>query len=229
MLMAVTWPNKNYQQKICKPPCCYNLAVNYRAVFINRLTIKLVTMPTIAIISSSVRTGRASHRVALYFKNYLETNNPATVELLDLNEYQFPVFDERLKFQKDPSKQILDFAEKIKLADGVLIVTPEYNGGYPASLKNVVDLLYDEWYRKPVAIATVSNGIFGGTQVITSLQFSLWKIKAWTVPAMFPVPKVQDAFDEDGNPADKAATDKRAAGFINELLWCMEAKSKMTT
>jgi NAD(P)H-dependent FMN reductase len=184
-------------------------------------------MPHIAIISSSVRTGRASHRVALYFKYYLENNKLATVDLIDLNEYKFPVFDERLKFQKDPSAAMLDFAGKIKLADGVIIVTPEYNGGYPASLKNVVDLLYDEWYRKPVAISTVSNGIFGGSQVITSLQFTLWKIRAWTVPAMFPVPKVQDAFDENGNPADKTATDKRAAVFINELLWCMEAKSKM--
>jgi len=184
-------------------------------------------MPLIAIISSSVRTGRASHRVALYFKTYLETNNLATAELLDLAAYQFPVFDERLRFQKNPSKEMLDFAGKIKLADGVIIVTPEYNGGYPASLKNVIDLLYDEWYRKPIAVSTASNGIFGGSQVITSLQFSLWKIRAWTVPAMFPVPKVQDAFDENGTPADKAATDKRAAGFINELLWCVEAKSKM--
>jgi len=147
--------------------------------------------------------------------------------MLDLNEYRFPVFEERLKFQKEPSKEMLDFAEKVKLADGFLIVTPEYNGGYPASLKNVVDLLYDEWHRKPIAISTVSNGVFGGSQVITSLQFSLWKMRAWTVPAMFAVPKVQDVFDENGNPADKAATDKRAAGFINELLWCMEAKSKM--
>ena len=184
-------------------------------------------MPTIAIISSSVRTGRASHRVALYFKNYLQTNNLASVELLDLNKYQFPVFDERLRYQKDPSPAMLDFAGHIKNADGVIIVTPEYNGGYPASLKNIVDLLYDEWYRKPVAIATASSGAFGGSQVITSLQFSLWKIRAWTVPAMFPVPKVQDAFDENGVPADQAGTDKRAAGFINELIWCVEAKSKM--
>jgi hypothetical protein len=44
---------------------------------------------------------------------------------------------------------------------------------------------------------------------------------------MFPVPKVQDAFDENGIPADQAATDKRAAGFINELIWCVEAKGKM--
>ncbi|TKB96772.1 NADPH-dependent FMN reductase [Pedobacter cryophilus] len=185
-------------------------------------------MPHIAIISSSVRIERNSSRVALYFKNYLESNQLATAEILDLAEYNFPIFDERLRLQKNPTPATIEFAEKIKSADGVLIVTPEYNGGYPASLKNVVDLLYDEWHRKPVAISTASDGVFGGSQVITSLQFSLWKIKAWTVSAMFPVPKVQDAFDKKGNPTDKAATDKRAANFIKELLWCIEAKSKMT-
>ena len=184
-------------------------------------------MHHVAIISSSVRIGRNSHRVALYFKNYLEENKLATVEILDLMEYQFPVFDERLRFQKEPTQKMLDFAGKIKAANGVLIVTPEYNGGYPASLKNVVDLLYDEWHRKPIAISTVSNGIFGGTQVITSLQFSLWKIRAWTVPAMFPVPKAQDAFDEKGVPVDKAGTDKRAQAFLAELTWCMDAAAKM--
>ena len=185
-------------------------------------------MPQITIISSSVRTGRNSHRVALYFKNYLVSNKLAKVEILDLNEYNFPLFDERLRFQKSPSAEVLDFSEKIKAAEGVLIVTPEYNGGYPASLKNAMDLLYEEWYRKPVAISTVSDGSFGGSQVITSLQFSFWKIRAWTVPAMFPVPKVRDSFDENGNPSDKTLTDKRASIFINELLWCIEAKNRMS-
>jgi NAD(P)H-dependent FMN reductase len=184
-------------------------------------------MPHIAIISSSVRTGRNSNRVALFFRNYLQANDLSTVEILDLNEYNFPLFNERLRLQKDPSAAVLDFTAKIKSADGIIMVTPEYNGGYPASLKNVIDLLYDEWYHKPIAISTVSDGIFGGTQVITSLQFSLWKIRAWTVPAMFPVPKVSDAFDENGIPSDKAAAEKRAAGFINELLWCIRANDKM--
>jgi NAD(P)H-dependent FMN reductase len=184
-------------------------------------------MPQIAIISSSVRTGRNSHRVALYFKNYLEENNLAHVEILDLKEFNFPLFDERLRLQKNPSEATLDFAVKIKNADGVIIITPEYNGGYPASLKNVIDLLYDEWYHRPVAISTVSEGNFGGAQVITSLQFILWKMHAWTVPAMFPVPKVREAFDKYGNPSEKDATDKRAANFIKELLWCVGAKKRM--
>ena len=67
-------------------------------------------MPHIAIISSSVRMGRDSHRVALYFKSFLETNKLATSEILDLNKYNFPLFDERLRFQKNPTAAALDFA-----------------------------------------------------------------------------------------------------------------------
>lgn len=184
-------------------------------------------MPHIAIISASVRTGRKSHRVALYFKNYIEENKLATAEIIDLNEYKFPVFDERLRFLKDPPARLLEYADKITTADGVIIVTPEYNGGYPASIKNAVDVLYNEWHRKPLLISTVSDGVFGGTQVITSLHFSLWKIRAWMVPAMFPVPSVDKNFDENGVPVDKDGTDKRAGVFIGELMWCIEAKSKM--
>ena len=181
----------------------------------------------IAILSAAVRTGRNSHRVALFFQNFIAKTNQNSVDMLDLQQYQFPVFDERLKFQKNPLPQTLEFAQKIREADGVIIVTPEYNGGYPASLKNVIDLLGDEWKRKPVAIATVSAGAFGGSQVITSLQFSLWKLQAWTVPAMFPVPKIGEAFDENGVPADAAAWEKRATSFLNELGWCMEARRRM--
>lgn len=184
-------------------------------------------MPHIAILSSSIRKGRNSHRTALYFKEFIESANMATVEILDLMEYDFPLFEERLHLIENKTEKMLDFASSVKSADGIIIVTPEYNGGYPASLKNVIDLLYEEWRRKPIAISTNSAGPFAGSQVITSLQFSLWKIGAWTVPAMFPVPKVQETFDENGVPSDKIGTDRRAAVFLNELLWCMEAKGKM--
>jgi NAD(P)H-dependent FMN reductase len=184
-------------------------------------------MPHISIISSSVRNGRNSHRVALYFNNYLEENKFATSEILDLNNYNFPLFEERLQYQTSPLADAIDFAERIKASDGVIIVTPEYNGGYPASIKNVIDLLYNEWHRKPVAISTVSNGSFGGNQSLISIQFVLWKMKAWTVPALFPVPDVSVTFGKDGKPADKQKTDKKASNFINELLWCIQARSRM--
>ena len=184
-------------------------------------------MPHIAIISASIREDRRSHRVALYFRNYITDNQLAEVEILDLKQYQFPLFMERLSQQPFPSEQTLDFATRVSKADGIIIVTPEYNGGYPASLKNVTDLLYREWYHKPVAISTVSGGPFGGSQVITSIQFSLWKMKAWTIPAMFPVPNVSDSFDEKGNPSDREQTDKRAKLFLDKLFWCIEAATLM--
>lgn len=184
-------------------------------------------MPHILIISASVRLGRNSHRIALFFKKYIEDNKLGTAEIADLNQYQFPLFNERLMFQKNPTADVLDFAGKVKNANGVIIVTPEYNGGYPASLKNVVDLLYDEWHHKPIAISTVSNGNFGGSQVITSLQFSLWKIRALTVTAQFPVPNAPQGFSEDGTPANPEFENKRAATFLKELLWFIQAVEKM--
>jgi NAD(P)H-dependent FMN reductase len=183
-------------------------------------------MPHIAIISSSVRTGRNSHRVALYFQHFLTSRQLATAEILDLNAYQFPLFNERLQYQTNPSADVLDFAERVRKADGVIIVTPEYNGGYPASIKNVIDLLYTEWRRKPIGISTVSDGVFGGTQVITSLLFTLWKIRSWVIPAQFPVPHADTAFTEEGQPVD-SETNNRATIFIDELLWCIRAKKGM--
>ena len=184
-------------------------------------------MPHIAIISSSVRTGRESSKVAAYFYNYISEHKLGSVEIIDLKAYDFPIFHERLHYLENPPENLLQYAEKITNADGVIIVTPEYNGGYPASLKNAIDVLYKEWHRKPIAIATVSNGDFGGTQVITSLVFSLWKIRACLVTARFPVQNVIESFDENGVPADKETTDKRAQHFLEELLWNITAQEKM--
>lgn len=165
--------------------------------------------------------------MARFFERSVQERGLGSVDLIDLLSLDMPIFHERLRFMKEPPAVALEFSERIKRADGVIVVTPEYNGGYPASLKNAVDLLYDEWHRKPVAISTVSDGSFGGSQVLTSLQFSLWKLRAWTVPALFPVPKVHESFDEEGRPAEPAAMEKRAGHFLNELLWCIEARRRM--
>lgn len=126
---------------------------------------------------------------------YIKENNLGVVDLIDLSAYQFPLFDERLRFMKDPPANAVQFADRIIRADGVLVVTPEHNGGYPAALKNAIDLLYPEWKRKPVGIATVSAGSFGGSQVGTSLSFSFLKIGALVTPAVFRVPTVQNMYD----------------------------------
>ncbi len=181
----------------------------------------------IAIISSSVRVGRKSHRVAHYFFNFIAENQLATVEILDLKELNFPVSEERLSRLTEPSESIKLFSEKVKNADAVIVVTPEYNHSIPASLKNAIDLLYDEWFRKPIGLATVSAGSFGGMNVLTQLQTIFLRVKAVPSSAIFPVPTVQNSFDENGVPADRAVTDKRAGTFVRELLWFAEAFGKM--
>jgi NAD(P)H-dependent FMN reductase len=183
-------------------------------------------MQHIAIISSSIRRERKSHRVALYFQKYLKENNLATSEILDLQVFDFPIFADTIKTMQKPSENVIEFANKIKGADGIIIVTPEYNGSFPASLKNAIDVLYDEWHGKPICLSTVSAGIFGGSQALVSLQFILWKIGAWTVTNMFPVPNVGVAFDENGNAINKEAMDKLAKTFLAELLDCIKANKQ---
>ena len=184
-------------------------------------------MPHFALISASVRTGRKSHRVALHLEKVIQDSGN-TVDMLDLLEFNFPIFPERLKFMTEVPADVQDFAERIRKADGVIIVTPEYNSAPPASLKNVLDLLTADWSKKPIAISTVSGGAFGGMQCITQLVADFWKIKGWVVPAMLPVPKVQDAFNEDGTPmADPEGWAKRTKAFLDELGWAIEAKRRM--
>src|SRR5579875_88502 len=184
-------------------------------------------MYNIAIISSSVRIGRNSHRVALFLSNYIIENKLALVDLIDLTEYKFPIFDERLRFMKNPPENVLQFAEKIIKAEGVIVVSPEYNGGYPAALKNAIDLLYPEWKHKPVGISTVSAGSFGGAQVGPSLAFLFVRIGALVTPAVFRVPTVQNAYDENGIPVDKETSNKRAKAFLDEFFWVVEAGRRM--
>lgn len=184
-------------------------------------------MPDILIISSSIRDGRKSHRVALFFEQFIRNKKLGEPEILDLKKCNFPLFEERLSKTEHPNEKWASVSDRINRADGLLIVTPEYNGGYPASLKNIIDFMYKEWHRKPVALATVSDGQFGGTQVLQSLQFTLWKIKAWTVPTRYHVSYVDKNYDETGQPKDKETTERLAGQFMDELLWCIEAKRRM--
>jgi NAD(P)H-dependent FMN reductase len=180
-------------------------------------------MFNISIVSSSIRPDRKSHRLALYFLNYLNENFLANANILDLKVYDFPIFNETLKKQESPSKKILDFAEKINSSEGVIIVTPEYNGGYPASLKNAIDVLYDEWRHKPVGIVTVSNGPFAGSQALVSLQFSLWKMKTWTVTEQYSVPNIEKNYDSEGTSLHKNISEPLTEAFLKELFWCIKA------
>lgn len=184
-------------------------------------------MPHIAIISASVRDGRKSHNVALYIQKTLQATSN-TVDLIDLRELDLPLFHERLKFMKEPPAKAVQLADRIRKAEGVIIVTPEYNGSFPASLKNVIDLLTEDWKGKPISFCTASGGAFAGTQVMVELLFPLWKIKAWVVPSSMQVPKVQEQFGQGGTVLmDQEGWERRTNVFLNDLGWAIEARRRM--
>lgn len=179
-------------------------------------------MKSILIISTSLRDGRSSHRVAQYLDTFLREKG-MSVDLLDLKKAQYPLFEERIHMIESPSPEMQDLSDRVKKADAVIFVVPEYNGSFPASYKNVVDVLGPEWMHKPVAFAPVSAGSFGGAMALSPALFTIWRVGAMPVNAFFPVPTAYDAFDENGVPANLEQTNERAEKFIQEIEWAIGA------
>lgn len=176
----------------------------------------------VPIILGSTRRGRQSPRVARFIAERLRRSQQIETEILDLLTYEFPIMEERLRFRDDPPAGLQEFSEKITRADALVIVTPEYNNGYPGVLKNALDYLLPEYRRKPIGIVTVSAGGFGGISCLAQLRLVTLAMGALPIPAALPVSRVQDSFDEDGTPRD-ASYEQRAKTFIDELLWFTEA------
>lgn len=176
----------------------------------------------IPVILGSTRRERQSPKVAKFVLDRLQRTGRAETELLDLADYNFPIMEERLRFRDDPPPRLREFAERIARADSLVIVTPEYNNGYPGVLKNALDYLLPEYHRKPIGIVTVSAGGFGGLNCLAQLRLVTLGMGAFPIPAALPVSRVQESFDADGAPRDPSY-DKRAQSFLNELLWFTEA------
>jgi len=176
----------------------------------------------IPIILGSTRKGRQSPKAARFVFKRMQQSNKIETEIIDLLDCQFPIMEERLKNLENPPPGVREFSEKVRRADALVVVSPEYNFGYPGVLKNALDYLLPEYQRKPIAFVTVSAGSFGGLNCLAQLRQVAFGFGALPIPASLPVSRIQDAFDDDGNPSDPAY-EKRAQGFIEELLWFTEA------
>ena len=179
-------------------------------------------MLSIPIIAASTRRDRQSIKVARFVLARLRQRPGVATELLDLLEYNFPIMEERLHHRDDPPPRLQEFADKIGRADAFIIVTPEYNNGYPGVLKNALDYLLPEYERKPVGIATVSAGGHGGITCLAQLRLVTIGMGAFPIPEALTVSKVRDSFQEDGTP-NEAADEKQGAAFLDEVLWFAEA------
>jgi len=176
----------------------------------------------IPIIAGSTRRDRQSIKVGRFVLARLQQRAVVQTELLDLLEYNFPIMEERLHHRDDPPPGLREYADKIARADSLIIVTPEYNNGYPGVLKNALDYLLTEYERKPIGIVTVSAGGFGGITCLAQLRLVTLGMGAFPIPENLSVSRVRDSFKEDGTPNDPAY-EKRAAAFLDEVLWFTEA------
>lgn len=173
----------------------------------------------ISIISSSVREGRESHKAALAVQNELQKVADLAVTLIDLKAFDLPRLSHVMnKFPKIPA-QVEEVGRELDQADGIIFVSPEYNGGYSSALKNAVDFYPKSTYqRKPIGIVTASSGNLGGmraSQQLLHLALALWAIPS---PQLLLVPKVQDKLNDSGGYLDPDF-EKQVQRFAEHYLW----------
>lgn len=175
----------------------------------------------VPVILGSIRRNRESIKVAKFAVRSLRERSTANTELLDLKELNLPMMEERLRYREDISPSLFEFSTKVRKASSILIVTPEYSGGYPGVLKNALDYLKPECSRKAFGIITVSAAMTGGVLCLNSLRQVILHLGGVPIPASLPVAMVREAFDWDGNPIDPAFH-QRAKVFFDEFLWFTE-------
>jgi NAD(P)H-dependent FMN reductase len=175
------------------------------------------------VVYGSVRSERHGIRAARFVVDQCRARGH-DVDLVDPVEYPLPLLDKMYKeYPTGGAPPVMErLAALIVPADGVVVVSGEYNHSIPPALSNLLDHFLEEWFWKPSAIVCYSAGPFGGVRAAMQLRMMLAELGMASIPSIFPVPRVQDAFAEDGTPAEPAMR-TRAAKFFEELEWYAEA------
>ncbi len=175
-------------------------------------------MLNVLVILGSVRRGRMSERVATFVMARLAAAGNINAELVDLKALDLPIMEERLGKIDPPPPGVPELGAKIEAADALIIVSPEYNHGYPGVLKNALDYFYAQYKRTPAAIVTVSNGGHGGVNAWAQLVTVLTHLGAIVLPVTVAVSYVEKSFSAEGEALEPAYI-KRTDGMITELAW----------
>ncbi|HEV7684637.1 MAG TPA: NAD(P)H-dependent oxidoreductase [Pyrinomonadaceae bacterium] len=160
------------------------------------------------------RKHRHSVDPARWLVGELEKRAEIQTQLFDVSEFALPHDD----YGQEIKDRFPEWRDAIIKADGLVIVTPEYNHGYPGSLKAVLDLLLREYVHKAVAFVGVSAGIWGGTRVIEAMVPMVRELGLAVTFSDLHFPKVESKFDAEGKLLD-AAYEKRVQDFLDELVW----------
>ena len=114
-----------------------------------------------------------------------------------------------------------DLRNKIKNAEGYIAVTPEYNRSTSAAMKNTLDYFLEEYFFKPSTIVSYSPGIIGVVNAAQQLRLIFAELGA-PIPLAFTIPRVTNAFSENGDLTDETYN-KKVLRFFNEFEWYIEA------
>ena len=171
----------------------------------------------------SMRRDRQGIRVVRFAERELRARGH-DVTLVDALELNLPLLDRMYKeYPKGEAPAVLErLATLYRAADAFVVVTGEYNHGLQPGLKNLLDHYLEEYFFRPSAIVSYSDGSFGGVRAAVHLQAVLCELGMPSISSTFPVPRVAQAFEEDGTPRD-GKTSSRFARFAGELEWYAHA------
>lgn len=178
---------------------------------------------TVPVILGSVRSDRIGIRAARFLVSQLQARGHAA-PLVDPAELQLPLLDRMYKeYPAGTAPEPLErLAVLYRRSDAFLIVSAEYNHGVPPALSNTLDHFLEEYYWRPSAICCYSAGQFGGVRAAMPLRAMLAEMGMPSIPSLLPIPRLQNALDEEGAPAEPWLA-RSAKRFLDELEWYAEA------
>jgi len=168
----------------------------------------------IVVVLGTTREGRQSETAAKYVAERVTRRPDMEVTFFDVRDLVYDGMDEGEQIKE----QNAAWRDMVIAADGLVIVTPEYNHGYPGSLKLALDTLLKEYIHKAVALVGVSSGGLGGARVVELLIPVVRELGLVVTFTSLYVSKSKEAFDADGNPTDPAM-DEQADAMLEELAW----------
>jgi NAD(P)H-dependent FMN reductase len=166
----------------------------------------------IPVILGTARQGRQSEHVARFVFEQTMKHVDVETELIDVRELPMRL-DDAGEQMKDPG-----FSATIERCDGIILVVPEYNHGYPGLLKHALDMNLKEYIHKAVGICGVSAGSFGGARVIENLLPVMRELGLVAIFEDVNFGRVGTLFDEHGNLLEQSYV-RRVDKFLNELIW----------
>ena len=166
----------------------------------------------IPVLAGTTRERRKSIYAAQFVAEVGNTFDEVEAELIDPKDFNFPGDG------NDPEAKDSNYTELTKRADGFFIVTPEYNHSFPGSLKRMLDSELKNYIHKPVVLAGVSSGRWGGVRAIEHLSIVTRELGLVNSFADLQFPNIGDVFNEDGVLQDDTYTE-RAEKSWRELIW----------